>query len=126
MSENNKSATGERPDTGRKSVAGRLFYTFGTIFMMAVITVCAMNFSKDARIMNRPAVTASTESTSPKQDKSSDKEQTGTKQTGTGKSNAGQTTTKKATTKQTKTGQDSTVNGSRTNKKTPANPGEEP
>lgn len=121
MSKNIKSATGKRPDTGRKLVAGRLFYTFGTIFMMAVITFCAMNFSKDSRIMNRPAVTASTESTSAKPDKSPDNEQTGTKQTEDKKKNTG-----KATAKPAKTGQDSTVNGSGTNKKTPVNPGEEP
>lgn len=49
-----------------KSAAGRLFYTFGTIFLIAVITVCAMNFSKDSRITNRHVVTASTKSTSEK------------------------------------------------------------
>lgn len=42
----------------RKSAAGRLYYTFGTIFLMAVITVCTMNFIKDSRIMNKPVVAA--------------------------------------------------------------------
>ena len=35
----------------RKSVAGRLFYTFGTIFAVAVLVVCVMNFVRDARVL---------------------------------------------------------------------------
>lgn len=42
-----------------KSVAGILFYTFGTIFLMAVITVCAINFKRDSRFLQKPATTAS-------------------------------------------------------------------
>lgn len=42
----------------RKPTAGRLYYTFGTILLMAVITVCTMNFIQDSRIMNKPVVAA--------------------------------------------------------------------
>jgi len=104
-----------------KSAAGRLYYTFGTVFLMAVITVCAINFSKDSRIMNRPAVAASAESTSSKPDISAETKQTGTKQAETNKTKNRQTKTEKA-----KTEQGSTVNGSGTNEKTQVNPGEEP
>ncbi len=100
----------------RKSIAGRLYYTFGTVFLMAVITVCAMNFSQDSRIMNRPAVTASAEQTSAKPVISADTEQNETKRT----------EDKQTKNKQAKTEQKDTVNGSGTNEKTPVNPGEEP
>ncbi len=43
----------------RRPAAGRLFYTFGTILLMAVITVCVMNFIQDSRLLNKPAVAAS-------------------------------------------------------------------
>lgn len=38
----------------KKSVAGRLFYTFGTIFFTAVLAVCAMNFARDGRAFQAP------------------------------------------------------------------------
>lgn len=44
----------------KKPAKGRLYYTFGTILLMAVITVCAMNFIQDSRLLNKPAVAAST------------------------------------------------------------------
>lgn len=47
----------------RKSATGRLYYTFGTILLMAVITVCIMNFFQDSRLMNKPAVAASANGT---------------------------------------------------------------
>jgi hypothetical protein len=111
--------------------ACRLYYTFGTVFLMAVITVCAMNFSKDSRIMNRPAVTASTESASARPDVSADTGQTETKQSEAKKTKNKQTKTEQTKTEQTsieqtKTEQDGTVNGSGTNEKTQVNPGEEP
>lgn len=43
-----------------KSVTGRLFYTFGTIFFAAIFTICAMNFTKDARVFQEPLLSAST------------------------------------------------------------------
>lgn len=45
------------------STAGRLFYTFGTVFLLAIITVCAMNAATDGRAFQKPAVAASTDIT---------------------------------------------------------------
>ncbi len=97
----------------RKSVAGRLYYTFGTVFLMAVITVCAINFSQDSRIVNRPAVTASAELTSSKAANPAKAEQSKPKQTKI---------------EQSKTKQDKPKDGSDsgTNGKTPVKSGEEP
>ena len=68
----------------RKSAAGRLYYTFGTIFLMAVITVCAMNFIKDSRLVNKPAVAAAkvneTGAAANAGSKSADSKDDGTKQ----------------------------------------------
>jgi len=33
------------------SAAGRLFYTFGTIFLFALIAVCSLNFARDSRVI---------------------------------------------------------------------------
>ncbi len=44
----------------KKSVAGRLFYTFGTIFAAAVLVVCAMNFVRDARVLQGSLLSAMT------------------------------------------------------------------
>ncbi len=46
-------------ETG-KSAAGRLFYTFGTVLLMAVITVCSMNFAKNGRAFEMPLLSAVT------------------------------------------------------------------
>lgn len=107
----------------KKSVAGRLYYTFGTVFLMAVITVCAMNFLQDSRIMSRAAATASAEPTAAKPVISADTEQTEIEQT-----KDKQTKTEQTKTEQNKSKKDVTVDGSGsgTNKKTQVNPGEEP
>jgi hypothetical protein len=44
----------------KKSAAGRLFYTFGTILLMALVTVCATNFTKDGRAFEMPLLSAVT------------------------------------------------------------------
>lgn len=41
-----------------KSAAGRLFYTFGTIFLLAVIMVCVLNFRQDSRLFQNRAEAA--------------------------------------------------------------------
>ena len=41
-----------------KSVTGRLFYTFGTVFFAAIFAVCAMNFAKDGRAFQMPLLSA--------------------------------------------------------------------
>lgn len=40
------------------SVAGRLFYTFGTVLLMAVVTICIMNYTKDGRVFQMPLLSA--------------------------------------------------------------------
>lgn len=45
----------------KKSVAGRLFYTFGSIFLAAVVTVCTMNFMKDGRVFQAHLLSSATE-----------------------------------------------------------------
>jgi hypothetical protein len=44
----------------KKSAAGRLFYTFGTILLMALVTVCATNFTKNGRAFEMPLLSAVT------------------------------------------------------------------
>ncbi|NLV36180.1 MAG: hypothetical protein GXY17_05855 [Clostridiaceae bacterium] len=47
-----------------KSAAGRLFYTFGTIFLLTVIMVCVLNFIQDSRFVQNRAETAAAQSSS--------------------------------------------------------------
>ena len=42
----------------KKSASGRLFYTFGSLFLIAVIAVCTMNFVKDGRAFQVPLLSA--------------------------------------------------------------------
>lgn len=44
----------------KKSAAGRLFYTFGTILLLTVIAICAINFAKNGRAFERPLLSAVT------------------------------------------------------------------
>lgn len=39
-----------------KSFFGSFFYTFGTIFIAAVVAVCAMNFANDGRAFQAPVL----------------------------------------------------------------------
>lgn len=48
----------------KKSAAGRLFYTFGTIFLFAVIIVCVLNFRQDSRLFQNRAEAAAAQTSS--------------------------------------------------------------
>jgi hypothetical protein len=59
----------------KKSAAGRLFYTFGTILLLTIITVCAVNFAKNGRAFEIPllsTVTGTAANTTPGAIKSTD------------------------------------------------------
>ena len=47
-----------------KSSASRFFYSFGTVFLFAVLTICIINFSRDGRIFQKTAPAVKTETTS--------------------------------------------------------------
>jgi hypothetical protein len=34
----------------KKSVAGMLFYTLGTILLLTLLTICTMNFIRDGKL----------------------------------------------------------------------------
>jgi hypothetical protein len=34
----------------KNSVAGMLFYTFGTILLLTMLAICIMNFSRDGKL----------------------------------------------------------------------------
>lgn len=106
----------------RKSAASRLYYTFGTIFLMAVITVCTMNFIKDSRIMNKPTVAAA------KVNETGAAANTGSKTAANGKTVDGKDGgTKKTETKPTGAKPSGTKPaGSKPAETKPINPGEEP
>ena len=42
----------------KKSVIGRLFYTFGTLFFATVVAVCVMNYAKDGRAFQASLLSA--------------------------------------------------------------------
>lgn len=56
-----------------KSIAGRLFYTFGTLFIAAIFAVFAINFEKDARVFQEPLLSASTVNTAAEKEKTQTK-----------------------------------------------------
>ena len=47
----------------KKSAAGRLFYTFGTILLLTVITICSINFSRNGRVFEMSLLSAVTGTT---------------------------------------------------------------
>ena len=58
---------GKTMEKANNSSAGRFFYSFGTVFLLAVLTICIINFSRDSRAFQKTvaAVTAETNSGSP-------------------------------------------------------------
>lgn len=42
----------------KMTAVSRLFYTFGTVLIMALVTVCVMNYSKDGRVFQMPLLSA--------------------------------------------------------------------
>lgn len=44
----------------KKNIAERLFFTFGTVFLAAIIAVCAINYKKDGRAANTAFMQAAT------------------------------------------------------------------
>ncbi len=40
------------------SSASRFFYSFGTVFLFAVLTICIINFTRDGRIFDNTAAAA--------------------------------------------------------------------
>ncbi len=47
-----------------KSSASRFFYSFGTVFLFAVLTICIINFTRDGRIFEKATPVVKTETTS--------------------------------------------------------------
>lgn len=44
---NNNKSDNNKSDNNKSNIVGNLFYTFGTIFLAAVIAVCVINYIKD-------------------------------------------------------------------------------
>jgi hypothetical protein len=44
----------------KASALSRLFYTFGTVLLMAVVAVCTVNYAKDGRAFQIPTLSAVT------------------------------------------------------------------
>ena len=42
----------------KKSVVSRLFFTFGTVFLVSIIAVCTINFARDGRVFQAPLLSA--------------------------------------------------------------------
>ncbi|HEX2947258.1 MAG TPA: hypothetical protein VHT96_15040 [Clostridia bacterium] len=48
----------------KNSSAGRFFYSFGTVILFAVLTICIINFTRDGRIFQKATPTVSTKTAS--------------------------------------------------------------
>lgn len=103
---------------------GRFFYSFGTVFLFAVVTICAINFTRDGRVFQKPSVTVSADSTADKTAASGQNEKKTTAASKPGAEAPSKTQVKPAAPNTPATGPNAGSGG--TGAAQPANPGEEP
>gem|GEM_PF-2611030 len=97
--------------------ASRFFYSFGTVFLFAVLTICIINFTRDGRIFEKTAAAVKTETSS-----SSASATEGTIKIDTSRPK----TSKKSSGKTKPTSPNKAPAGADSSTVPPANPGEEP